>query len=83
MTYGLFNYGSKGHSPLREFKERNGFGEMLVPYYYVPLSTWGQVCVNMKLYRGIREMLPKRIITTALNLRTRWYTFRTNKAGVA
>lgn len=83
LTYGLFNYEGKGHSPLREFKERNGFYEMLVPNYYVPLSAWGQVCVNMKLYRGVRELLPKKVVTSALNLRTRWYTFRTRKAGVA
>ena len=83
LTYGMFNYEGKGHSPLREFKERNGFYEMLVPNYYVPLSAWGQVCVNLKLYRGVRELLPKKMVTTALNLRTRWYTFRTSKAGVA
>ena len=83
MTYGLFNYGSKSHSPLREFKERNGFSEMLIPNYFVPLTTWGQTCVNMKLYRGIRELLPKKMLATALNLRSKWYTSRTSKAGVA
>src|SRR5439155_330007 len=31
LTYGLFNYGNKRESPLREFKIRNGFGEILVP----------------------------------------------------
>jgi len=83
MTYGLFNYGSKGHSPLREFKERNGFYEMLLPNYYVPLTAWGQVCVRLKLYRGIREFLPQKMVTSALNLRTKWYSSRTSKAGVA
>lgn len=83
MTYGLFNYASKGYSPLREFKERNGFSEMLLPNYYVPLSAWGKVCVDRKLYRGIREFLPKRIVSTAFNLRTMWYSYRTTKAGVA
>lgn len=83
MTYGLFNYGSKGYSPLREFKERNGFREMLIPDYYVPLSPWGQMCVNMKLYRGIREILPQKMVSAALNLRTKWYSYRTTKAGVA
>jgi hypothetical protein len=83
LTYGLFNYASKGHSPLREFKERNGFTEMLLPNYYVPLSRWGQVSVNLKLYRGIREILPEKLVTTAFNLRAKWYASRTNKAGVA
>lgn len=83
MTYALFNYEGKGHSPLREFKERNGFCEMLLPNYYVPLTLWGQICVRMKLYRGVRELLPKKMVTSALNLRTRWYSFRTSRAGVA
>jgi hypothetical protein len=83
LTYGLFNYGGKGHSPLREFKERNGFSEMLVPNYYVPLSSWGNLCVKLKLYRGVRELLPKKMVETAFNLRAKWYTSRTNKAGVA
>lgn len=83
LTYGLFNYASKGHSPLREFKERNGFFEMLLPNYYVPLSPWGQVCVNLKLYRGIREILPEKMVTTAFKLREKWYASNANKAGVA
>ena len=40
LTYGLFNYGNKGDTPLREFKMRHGFREMLVPMYYVPLTVW-------------------------------------------
>ena len=83
LTYGLFNYGAKGHSPLREFKERNGFREMLIPSYYVPLTSWGDICVRFKLYRGIQEMIPKKMMATALNLRARWYTLHTSKAGVA
>ena len=83
LTYGLFNYGSKGHSPLREFKERNGFYEILLPNYYVPLTAWGEICVRTKLYRGIREFLPQKMVTSALNLRTKWYSSRTSKAGVA
>lgn len=42
LTYGLFNYGNKGDSSLREFKVRHGFGEMLVPAYYIPLTLWGK-----------------------------------------
>ena len=41
ITYGMFNYGNKRDSPLREFKVRNGFEEILVPRYYVPLTSWG------------------------------------------
>ena len=83
MTYGLFNYEGKGHSPLREFKERNGFYEMLVPNYYVPLSWWGQVCVNMKLYRGVRELLPKKLVSSSIESANEMVHSSHCKAGVA
>ena len=38
VSYGLYNYGNKQDSPLREFKIRSGFKEILVPRYYVPLT---------------------------------------------
>ena len=62
LVYGLFNYGNKRNSPLREFKVRNGFSETLVPRYYVPLTTWGRVCLKLKLHRGIVGILPHRMI---------------------
>ena len=80
LTYGFFNYGNKGHSPLREFKERHGFGEMLIPAYYVPLTTWGKLCVKAKLYRGPMGLLPHSVIAAAIDVRTKWYNYRTPKS---
>lgn len=76
LTYGMFNYGNKGKSPLREFKERHGFCEMLVPMYYVPLTVWGRICLKAKLHRGLIGLLPPRMIAAMLNVRTRWYNLR-------
>lgn len=73
LTYGRFNYGNKSDSSLRDFKVRNGFRELLVPRYYVPLSAWGRFYVQNKLYRGLMEFLPRSVITTLLNVRARWY----------
>lgn len=75
LTYGLFNYGNKGDSPLREFKVRNGFHEMLLPAYYVPLTFWGRLCVWAGLHRGLIGILPHSVISAALNARTKWYKF--------
>lgn len=77
MTYGMFNYGNKGDTPIREFKERHGFGEMLMPTYYVPLTAWGWLCVKTRLYRGLLGILPNRMLTIALNVRAKWYSFFT------
>ena len=76
VTYGLFNYGNKKDSPLREFKIRNGFGEVLVPRYYIPLTAWGKICLGMKLHRGPLGILPESLITLGLKARARWYTLK-------
>ena len=73
ITYGQFNYGNKQHSPLREFKIRNGFEEILKPRYYVPLTVWGSLCMKAGFHRGLLGILPPRAITLAVNTRTKWY----------
>lgn len=73
LLYDLFNYGNKADSSLREFKERHGFAEMLVPIYYVPLTLWGRFCVKARLYRGIYEIAPRSLINAALKIREKWY----------
>lgn len=73
LTYGMFNYGNKGDSSLREFKSRNGFAEMLVPRYYIPLTWWGALCVKMKLHRGLMGILPHRAISAGVSMRAAWY----------
>ena len=74
LTYGLYNYGNKGDSPLREFKIRNGFEEILVPRYFVPLTLWGSLCMKAKLHRGLVGIFPRWIIIAGLSARTVWYT---------
>ena len=76
LTYGMFNYGNKGDSPLREFKIRNGFGEVLMPRFYVPLTTWGRFCMKAKLHRGPLAIFPHSVITLGVNLRAKWYNFK-------
>ena len=77
LTYGRFSYGNKGQAQLREFKERHGFNEMLLPAYYIPLTAWGRICVRTKLYRGVLEFVPKQWLAIGLNLRSKWYNSRT------
>jgi len=72
LTYGMMDYGNKRHGSLREFKLRNGFTEMLVPRYYVPLSGKGRVCMAAKLHRGLIGVLPPQVIRLAVGARARW-----------
>ena len=73
LTYGKFKYGNKRDSSLLEFKIRNGFHEMRIPRYYVPLTIWGALCVRAKLYRGLMGMLPSFMITAFTRVRAGWY----------
>ena len=73
LTYGLFNYGNRHDSPLRQFKIRNGFEEMLVPRFYIPLTSWGRICTKLKLYRGLIGLLPDGLTRVGANVRTKWH----------
>jgi hypothetical protein len=76
LTYGMFNYGNKRDSPLREFKSRNGFEEILTPRYYVPLTPWGGLACKLGLHRGLLGILPHKVIVLVLDARGRWYDFK-------
>lgn len=73
LTYGLFNYGNKRDNPLREFKIRNGFGEILMPRYYVPLTTWGALCLKFNAHLGLHGILPHQAIMFVVRTRAKWY----------
>jgi hypothetical protein len=75
LIFGNFNYGNKKDNPLREFKVRNGFHEILLPRFNIPLTMWGRLCMKAKLHRGLLGILPHSLITLGLNARTKWYDF--------
>ena len=75
IIYGMFHYGKKRQDSLLEFKIRNGFEEILVPRYHVPLTTWGAFCLQCNLHRGIIGMLPDSVLRAALSMRANWYQF--------
>jgi len=76
LIFGKFNYGNKRHTPLREFKIRNGFAEILVPRYYVPLTVKGAISVRLKLHRGLLGLLPHSVITFLVNTRAKLHGFK-------
>ena len=81
LTFGKFNYGNKQHTPLREFKTRNGFQEVLAPRYYVPLTMWGTIAVKLGLHRGLIGLLPHGMIVFLLNVRTKLQEFQVSRCS--
>jgi hypothetical protein len=76
LTYGMFNYGNKRDNPLREFKSRNGFEEVLTPRFYIPLTNWGKLCMKLKLHRGLLGILPHSMIMLGGKARAGWYNLK-------
>lgn len=76
LTYGMYCYGKKRESTLLEFKRRNGFEEVLVPRFNVPITKWGALCLRLGLHRGIVAMLPHGVVGLFGNVRNMWYGFR-------
>lgn len=73
LIYGEYIYGKKGSDSLSDFKRRNGFQEIKLPRYYVPLSLKGKFILKLKLHRGIDQIMPNKLLNTFLSLRTRTY----------
>jgi hypothetical protein len=69
LVYGRFVYGRNFASPLTEFKRRNGFEELLVPRYYIPLSARGAVAVKLGMHRALKERLPEPCLALARRVR--------------
>lgn len=76
FIYGQYYYGNKGHTPITEFKRRNGFEEIRTPRYYVPLTLKGRAALSLNLHRGVKNLLPGSITNTLLDLRARVYARR-------
>jgi hypothetical protein len=72
LTFLKYRYGNKHQNPLTEFKRRNGFEEVLIPRFHVPLTSKGRLFMALNLHRPLLELLPERLIYKLLQLRTWW-----------
>lgn len=63
FIYGQYVYGKNVDGPLTEFKRRNGFQQVLIPRYHVPLTLKGRLALALTLHLGLRRFLPYKIET--------------------
>jgi len=73
LTYGKYRYGNQGHTSLMEFKERNGFRELFVPRYHVPLTLRGSMAKLLKLHLEPVEIFPQSVIDCGRGMRAKWF----------
>lgn len=73
LWYARFSYKNKKPNSLAEFKRHNGFHEVRVPRYYVPLSAVGSVAFRLGLHEGLAHRLPESMVDAIRTLRYRWF----------
>jgi hypothetical protein len=70
LLYGKYTYGKKVNDSLAEFKRRNGFEEITVPRYYVPLNWRGRLALKCNLHLGLLAILPSGLISSLVKWRS-------------
>jgi hypothetical protein len=73
LVYAKYIYGKVGGKTLRDFKHSNGFENIILPRYHVPLSMKGRIALMLKMHHGLVALLPQRLIDILLRLRNMWY----------
>ena len=69
LQYGVWSEGTFG-----DFKRHNGFEQILIPQYYIPLNNIGKLAITRHLHHGISGVLPDKMIRYLIDLRTKWYS---------
>lgn len=76
LVYENFNYGKKIGDSLAHFKEVNGFRRVNVPRYYVPLTTFGDIALRLRLHHRLTDRIPEPVAEKFRDLRRTWYSLR-------
>jgi hypothetical protein len=72
LVYGNYQY-SQGPDGLTAFKSRNGFEEILVPRYYLPITAWGCLALRLNLHHGPKALIPDFIQRSFKQLRASFF----------
>lgn len=67
-------------SSLTEFKRRNGFQKVLLPRYYISLTTKGTIALKCGLHHSLVKRIPQPLLTALLKFRTQWNARRLKAA---
>lgn len=76
LVYSKFAYGKKQRSTLSDFKERNGFQQIDVPRYYVPLTRTGEIAIRLGLHKKLTHHVPEPLLAKLRDLRSTWYKLK-------
>jgi hypothetical protein len=68
-------YAYWGDGSLVNFKRHNGFEEIRLPRYYVPLTRKGRLVIQAGLHRGWKALLPPNVKSRLRTVRGHWFSF--------
>lgn len=74
LVYSRFKDGKKERDSLMDFKERNGFKQINLPRYYVPLTMRGSIAYRFGLHKRLIDHLPESILSRLRSIRKNWYS---------
>jgi hypothetical protein len=81
LVYQNFTYGNKKSDSLTNFKEVNGFKQVDIPRYFVPVTALGRAAVRLQLHRRLVDRLPAPLAAKLRDLVSAWYNRRLRSAG--
>jgi hypothetical protein len=73
LVYERFSYGKKQGDSLSRFKEVNGFRQMDLPRYYIPLTSLGRVAYRLGLHHRFVDRLPESVAAKLREFRNSWH----------
>jgi hypothetical protein len=75
LAYQKYTYVKK-EDGLTNFKQVNGFQQVDLPRYYIPLNCVGRIGLHLGLYRSFFERIPEPVLVHLRKLRTAWSSYR-------
>jgi hypothetical protein len=76
LIYRKYIYHRNAPDSLTEFKRRNGFEQVMIPRYFVPLTAKGRIALTLKLHLGLSELLPPLLVDSFRKVRAKYYERR-------
>ena len=76
LLFAHFTYGNKPRDSLADFKQRNGFRQIELPRYYIPLTPLGRTALRLGLHHPFVNRIPEPVLAELRKARRRWYGHR-------
>lgn len=75
FVYGHYIYSNSSNS-LTDFKRRNGFEQILLPRYYIPITRKGAIALRLGLHHSLVDRIPLPLRTFLVNIKRKWFSER-------